>query len=157
MIRNPYDAILSITNFYATRSHLGILNVNKTLTKPVEWEKSVRNLFQKQWIPFYEYWLLKRKDIGIHVVVYEDLCKNVFKELTKMVDFLGLKFSNKNFNCLKKKLNGKFHRTKPSALKHLYEVLPHDLKFQLSKSYERFKYIISQRFQSGSNVNSIIE
>ena len=85
IIRNPFDAVFSLFNFFFTQSQNSTLKqeeFDKLTTFWNEFVLSVPDIYKD----FHEFWL--KQEIPIYLMRYEDIMENPKEELTKLCKFL---------------------------------------------------------------------
>lgn len=97
VVRNPFDAVLSLFNMVGTTTH------NESIAED-EFEK-VKEIYYEfldneslYWLKFHEYWLDPRCPIPIFVIRFEELTVNPKKVMTDVFCFL--------LNCTKEEMEG---------------------------------------------------
>ncbi|XP_073670819.1 sialate:O-sulfotransferase 2-like isoform X2 [Paramisgurnus dabryanus] len=113
LIRNPYKALMAEFNRKYGGGHIGFAAQARWRGK--EWPKFV-NKNAKWWVSHTQNWLKYGKNV--HVVHFEDLKRDVFSHLKKMVVFLGLEVSEDRLLCVEGQKDGNFKR---SGLRKLYD------------------------------------
>nr|XP_055054708.1 WSC domain-containing protein 2-like isoform X1 [Misgurnus anguillicaudatus]XP_055054709.1 WSC domain-containing protein 2-like isoform X1 [Misgurnus anguillicaudatus] len=106
LIRNPYKALMSEFNRQYGGGHIGF-------AAEARWSGKDWPVFVKKnapwWASHTQDWLKYGKKV--HVVHYEDLKRDVFSHLKKMVLFLGLEVSEDRLLCMEGQKDGNFKRS----------------------------------------------
>ena len=102
------DALLAQFHFKNSNNHVGFAPIEKFHTLFEGYVKS----HIKDWQNGYEYYIDNYASHQIHVLRFENLKSNLELELTKLVDFLGLKIEKHVIACVLENQAGQFKRPK---------------------------------------------
>jgi len=127
--RNPLDCLVSEWNGQNLHKHRHTAAVGKDyfgkrskfannialimfciLGNNYGWNQFVINRMEV-FYPLYHYWLMDAK-IPVLVIKYEDMVKNVTSNLRKMLNFLNVSYSEKDFSCVEHNEMKLFYRHK---------------------------------------------
>ncbi|XP_078083373.1 sialate:O-sulfotransferase 2 [Mustelus asterias] len=105
LIRNPYKALMAEFN-RKYGGHIGF--ASETHWRGKEWPEFVKN-YAPWWVSHTLDWLkYGRKVLVVH---YEDLKRDLFNQLKKMVSVLGLNVSDDRLLCVESQKDGNFKRS----------------------------------------------
>ena len=121
LVRNPYDAILA--EFNRRKSHAShTASANQAVFNSSSWYKMIDTL-SVHWRDLhvaYANFLLKHRNIPLHVIFYENLKESPLKEMTDLLEYLKINFgfstpdTEDRLTCLAflQRENAKFKRQK---------------------------------------------
>ncbi|KAL5017001.1 hypothetical protein ScPMuIL_006590 [Solemya velum] len=143
LIRNPFDALLAEFNRrvgghrgHATEEHFRDGTV---------WERYVTQM-SRAWVAMNYDWL--RFDRSLHVIFYENLKRNVTREVIELLRFLNSEVSSEDMSCMESNSDGKFRRKRKARsdfqfssemndyINNYREILKHELR---KKAYDRIE------------------
>ncbi|XP_043215331.1 WSC domain-containing protein 1-like [Amphibalanus amphitrite] len=104
LIRNPYEALISLRNFAA--GHLGYAADKHFLGET--WSSWV-TLKANHWRDFYMDWL--NMTSLAHVIHFENLRHDPVSEMRRLLRFVGMPENKGRLNCIEKYPEGRFRRT----------------------------------------------
>ena len=77
------------------------------------WKQFIKTSIE-QFVSLVRYWL-EEANISVLVIKYEDMVTDLATQLTKMLDFLQVNYSQSDIDCVVNSKLDKFHRKKTSA------------------------------------------
>ena len=102
-MRNPFLAYISWYNFKYADSHVKKAVVDKAVLADFLWLKSKLELFQRNilmWTRFTQ----------VHVVLYENLVRNLESGLVELTEFLEIPGDQNRLQCTRENSEGGYHR-----------------------------------------------
>tara|TARA_B100000780_G_C21049745_1_gene421514 strand:+ start:271 stop:1134 length:864 start_codon:yes stop_codon:yes gene_type:complete len=141
IVRDPRNVITSYKNF-ENRPYKEILNIMTNREGFLYSNKKFENKFNfkgfeftSSWADNYNTWVKNKLDIPICLIKYEDLIKDTFGELKKIVNFVAKVQKEKNFkfdslkaqNALE---NSSFKRLSEMEIKEGFDEIPEALKIR---------------------------
>jgi len=88
------------------------------------WKQFIKTSIE-QFVSLVRYWL-EEANISVLVIKYEDMVTDLATQLTKMLDFLQVNYSQSDIDCVVNSKLDKFHRKKTSTFN---PYMPSDRQF----------------------------
>ncbi|XP_028852978.1 sialate:O-sulfotransferase 2 [Denticeps clupeoides] len=141
MIRNPYKALMAEFN-RKYGGHIGF--ASQAHWKGKEWPEFVKN-YAPWWASHTLDWLKYGK--RVHVVHFEELKRDLFSQMKKMVVFLGLEVSEDRLLCVEGQKDGNFKR---SGLRKLeYDPYTNEMRASIDGFIRIVNMALKKRNMSG--------
>ncbi|XP_006814402.1 sialate:O-sulfotransferase 1-like, partial [Saccoglossus kowalevskii] len=102
LMRNVLDCCISEINSRKSRSHTGVAHARSVKSRDIARQISRLHNVVTFWLTRYNGSLL--------IVHYEDVMKDTIGEVTRMLDFLNISEKERRMHCVKKDMEGQFHR-----------------------------------------------
>ncbi|KAF2352945.1 Myosin VI cargo binding domain [Trinorchestia longiramus] len=139
LLRNPYRALMSYNNFFASGGHKGYAPV--AFYRTLDWAVFIR-VFLRRWLLLAKQWLTK--GTSVHVLHYELLQEDLTAALTDLLHDLGHPVDPQRLQCLQKHSTGQFRRPRQYFPDNL-AVFSHPARRMIERAIHYVNFLLRER------------
>ena len=131
LVRNPYKAILSYWNFFNTKSHTSTAGQNTF--QALKFQDFV-STGAERWLELILDWTEFGQEVFF--IFYEDLVDDPVSEMRHLVNYLGLKVSERRLACISQHLQGSFLRSEHQIINPFTSTQHSQIRAVINKAWK---------------------